>query len=51
MRFTLATIPFWTLLFLPILVAYNGHGLVCTLLWLILWFAGRQALVIHGIFT
>ena len=47
MRITLLKLPYLTLAFLPFVIGYNGHGLFGAILWMILWAAFRQAIIVH----
>ena len=45
MRFKVEHVPALTLAILPLIIAYNGHGLFATLFWMVLWHALRLAIV------
>ena len=49
MRFRLTDVPFWTLLFLPVYIGYNGYGIFPALLLLGIWALIRQAIVIANV--
>ncbi len=51
MRFTIQTIPFGILVFLPIFVAYYGYGLVLATVWVLLGLVLRQAIVMYTLLT
>ena len=37
MRLKLRHVPNLMLAFLPLIIAYNGHGIIVTILWMVLW--------------
>lgn len=51
MRFSAQSVPFVSLLLLPLFVAYHGYGLLSTLLLLALWALLRQAVVLRDVKT
>jgi len=51
MRITLLKLPNFMLAFLPFIIAYNEHGVFGTILWMILWAAFRQLIILHNIMT
>jgi len=51
MRITLLKVPNLILVLLPFVIGYNGHGVFGTILWMILWAAFRQAVILHNNLT
>jgi len=51
MRITLLKLPYLILSFLPFIIGYNENGLFGTILWMILWAAFRQAIIVHDNIT
>ena len=49
MRFRLTDVPFWSLLSLPLFVAFTGYGFFSTLALVILWAVARQAVIINNL--
>ena len=49
MRLTILHAPNLLLTFLPLVIAYNGHGIFGTIMWMILWAVFRQAVVMYHI--
>ena len=49
MRLKLTDVPFWSLLFLPLFVGYNGYGIFSALLLLLVWALVRQVIVVADV--
>ena len=48
MRFTILKLPNLMLAFMPFIIAYNGHGIIGTIFWMILWAAIRQLVILNN---
>ena len=51
MRLTLLKVPYLLLTFLPLVIAYNGHGIFGAILWTVLWLVFRQAVTTYTIIS
>ena len=51
MRFALKQAPLISLTFLPLVIAYNGHGIFGALFWMTLWLVASVASVIFRVKT
>jgi len=51
MRLTLLKVPYLLLTFLPLVIAYNGHGIIGAIFWTILWLVFRQAVTTYTIIS
>ena len=51
MRLTLLKVPYLLLTFLPLVIAYNGHGIFGAIFWTILWLVFRQGVTTYTIIS